>query len=634
MKLEDIRGALPHKKEKKPEVPRKLTTVWGDMTDPLHVRYEYPRPLLVREGCTMLNGLWDCAFTKEAFRPARLDGHILVPFSPESSLSGVGRRLMPDEYLWYERKVPAPRLGPGERCILHFGACDQMAAVFINGLRALMHTGGYLPFSVDITQMLDPGEPDFLITVRVQDLTDTSYHSRGKQKLEPGGMYYTAQSGLWQSVWMEVVPETYIEDLLFEPLQDLSGVRLRVKTSCGNGGQAEALSVRVFEPTAAYSADDKRLRAGTPVCELTGSRRSLKIRLSDAKCWSPQSPWIYPVEITLGQDRVQSYFAVRSFGIMKDEQNIPRVCLNGRPIFLNGVLDQGYWPDGLYTAPSDEAFVYDIEQMKRLGFNMLRKHAKIEDRRWYYHCDRLGMLVWQDMVNGGGKYSSVLLTYLPTGICVPGPLLKPGPDGHPAGTVPALPGKIEQSLTGRRSKAGRTQFGRECAGTIKLLRGQPCVMTWVIFNEGWGQFDTGLLTSLVRRKDPFRLVDAASGWFEHGEGDFKSVHNYFRPLAVYRDARANVLSEFGGHVYHIDGHSMFEKTYGYHTCETAEEFGKSFMGLMEQLPGLCRQGLCGAVYTQVSDIEEETNGLLTYDRRVCKVTDADAARLAEMFSGL
>ena len=722
MRIEDMKGALPHRKEKKtPEPPKELTTVWGEKPCPEHVREEYPRPRLARENYSCLNGLWNCEFTKEPDRPARFSQRILVPFSPESALSGVRRQLQPDEYLWYERQVPMPARAAGEHILLHFEAADQIAVVFIDGKEVLRHTGGYLPFTADITEFFD-GDPrgEFTLTVRIQDFSDTSFHSRGKQKLVPGGMYYTAQSGLWGSVWMETVPARYLTDVLFETQPDLVSVRVRLITneaktpgghprgSAGSGrpeGAASVLTknsstqkdaafprassvektgddtsstsesgrIRIFAPTVTFDSSDEWYRSA-PILEEEASATDFLLQIPQPRLWSPDTPWLYPVEVRWGQDRMRSYLALRTFGLERDARGIQRILLNGNPVFLNGLLDQGYWPDGLCTAPADEAFVYDITQMKALGFNMLRKHAKLESRRWYYHCDRLGMIVWQDMVNGGGNYSALLLTYLPTGLCVPGPRMRRERSGRtqsPAagdGELPArsalpretdfpkdddperhgqsdprmrrgenraprrasLAERFEYRITSRTDPEGREEFRRECAETVKLLKGHPCIMTWVIFNEGWGQFETRAMTNLVRSMDPGRLIDSASGWFEHKTGDFKSVHNYFRTLKVPKDLRANVLSEYGGYVYHVDEHSMFETTYGYHTCGSQEEFEQSFLQLMtQQVLPLREKGLCGAVYTQVSDIEEETNGLLTYDRKICKISEQGAARLRE-----
>ena len=675
MNIKDMKGALPHKKERKEPAPaRALTTVWGEALDPDHVWEDYPRPRMVRSACTMLNGIWSYGFTSGPDRPEQFDGTIVVPFSPESPLSGVNRQLQPDEFLWYERSVSVPAAGAGERCLLHFEAVDQSAVIYVNGREVMRHTGGYLPFTVDISGFLNREDKEFTLAVRVQDLSDTSFHSRGKQKLQPGGMYYTAQSGIWQSVWMEVVPRHYLEDVLFETQPDLMTIQISLldnesdaeltaphTRSVRNGGEycqgryeenpAEnalradrsdctasdspaPVTIFVYEPTDSFDGAEALYHTKPILTEQSGSRQ-LTLTIPRPRLWAPASPWLYPVEVRMGEDRVRTYLAVRTFGTAKGADGHMHVLLNGKPVFLNGILDQGYWPDGLYTAPSDDALQYDIEQMKALGFNMLRKHAKIECRRWYYHCDRLGMIVWQDMVNGGGNYSALLLTYLPTGLCVPGPRSRrqnndrPPVDGK--ARKPSIVERLEYRITARRDPEGREEFRRECTQTIRHLRGHPSIMTWVIFNEGWGQFETKAMTDYVRLRDPMRLIDSASGWFEHKTGDFKSVHNYFRKLGVPKDVRANVLSEYGGYVYHIEGHSVYETTYGYHTCSSAEEFERSFLHLMtEEVFPLCEQGLCGAVYTQVSDIEEETNGLLTYDRRIRKISESGARRLRQM----
>ena len=648
MNIKDMKGALPHKKEHKEPAPAKaLTTIWGEELDPDHVWEDYPRPRLVRNACTMLNGIWSYGFTSGPDRPEQFDGTIVVPFSPESPLSGVNRQLQPDEFLWYERSVPVPAFSAGERCLLHFEAVDQSAVIYVNGREILRHTGGYLPFTADISGLHDREDEEFTLTVRVQDLTDTSYHSRGKQKLQPGGMYYTAQSGIWQSVWMEIVPRHYLEDVLFKTQPDLTTIQVTLiehgkeaaQSGCDPDGSAAfygqgtataaeedapgPMTICVYEPTDNYDGAET-LYDAEPILKMKPRELQFTLSIPQPKLWSPATPWLYPVEVRMGEDRVRTYLAVRTFGTAKDADGHMRVLLNGKPVFLNGILDQGYWPDGLYTAPSDDALQYDIEQMKALGFNMLRKHAKIECRRWYYHCDRLGMIVWQDMVNGGGNYSALLLTYLPTGLCVPGPCKRRQNNSRPTMNgkkrKPSIAERLEYCITARRDPEGREEFRRECAQTIELLRGHPSIMTWVIFNEGWGQFETKAMTDFVRSLDPFHLIDSASGWFEHKTGDFKSVHNYFRKLGVPKDARANVLSEYGGYVCHIENHSVYETTYGYHTCSSAEEFEQSFLHLMtEEVFPLCEQGLCGAVYTQVSDIEEETNGLLTYDRRIRKI---------------
>ncbi len=632
MKMREMLKALPKKEMRQPLTA--LDTVWGEALDPGHVLEEYPRPQMMRPQYEILNGYWRYAITASGKYPKNFDGLILVPFSPESQLSGVGRQLQPDEYLWYERTIHINDYKSGTCCILHFEAVDQCALIYINGHFVQKHVGGYLPFHVDLTPYLRPGQNRLRLTVRVQDFSDTSYHSRGKQKLEPSGMYYTAQSGIWQTVWMETVPKHHITGVELYTDYDRHQVMIHIHEK--HGSVSPWVRIKVWDGVI-LSDDQKELFPceGKPVIDREFGSRKFILDIPAPKSWTPQTPYLYPTEITSGNDTVYCYFAMRRFSVEKDEQGIPRICLNHESIFLNGVLDQGYWPDGLYTAPSDSALRYDIRKARQLGFNMIRKHAKIECRRWYYHCDTMGMIVWQDMVNGGGAYSSILLTYLPTLMCVPGPLLKePRPqeprfpifDRKMPGLAPD--GKLEYVITGRTDRRGRHEFLREALSTVALLKCFPSIMTWIPFNEGWGQFDTDLITELIRAADPSRLIDSASGWFDHGTGDFKSVHNYFYKLAPVKDARAYVLSEYGGYVYHIKKHSAAQKTYGYQDFHSYSAFEKAFRRLMlHDLKPLIQKGLCAAVYTQLTDIEEETNGLLTYDRRVCKISPRTAGQI-------
>ncbi len=636
MNIKDMINALPKGGHVRREPGAVLETVWGEKLDTNHVLEQYPRPQMQRENYDILNGYWRYAITASGKYPEEFDGLILVPFSPESPLSGVKRHLKPCEYLWYERTIDIENHVPGTCRILHFEAVDQCAMVYINGHFAGKHVGGYLPFEIDLTPWLVPGKNHLRLTVRVQDFSDTSYHSRGKQKLSPSGMYYTAQSGIWQTVWMETVPKRHISMLHLEPDYDRHQVTLIVREK--NKSVSPMVRVRIYPPCiAGPDGIFHNIHQQTPIIDREFGSLKITLDIPAPKCWQPDAPYLYPAVITSGTDVVYSYFAMRSFSIEHDDHGIPRICLNHEPIFLNGVLDQGYWPDGLYTAPSDEALIYDIHKAQQLGFNMIRKHAKIECRRWYYHCDRLGMIVWQDMVNGGDHYMPAVLTYLPTLLCVPGPKKRSTPsvperflsrvfDRKMPGLTPN--GKLEYILTGRTDPRGRHEFLRECAQTLLLLRQFPSIMTWIPFNEGWGQFDTELVTELIKSADPGRLIDSASGWFDHKTGDFKSVHNYFRKLSAVPDARAYVLSEYGGYVYQVRRHSMRSEAYGYHTFHACEEFEKAFVRLLlKDIQPLIRQGLCAAVYTQLTDIEEETNGLLTYDRRVCKISRQAAAKV-------
>ena len=600
---------------------KQLYTRWGRELDPQNVLPEYPRPLLRRSSYTNLNGYWNYAFTREFKIPEKYDGQILVPFSPEAVLSGVSRQLMPDEYLWYRRIFIIEGWNgrkSGRRLILHFGAVDQACAVYVNGQRAARHTGGYLPFEADITQLVRDGENELIVAVK--DLSDTSCHARGKQRLERGGMFYTAQSGIWQTVWMEEVPETYIQTIESVTDPDAGTVRIRVTAAENNkyegtevktsghqeGDRASGLPVQVqIHRPGLYTDSCEYSGAEEILCRAIGSAGEwIEIAIPDIMLWTCETPYLYFYTVTLGEDQAESYFAMRRFSVEKDEKGIPRICMNGEVQFQNGVLDQGYWPDGLYTAPSDEAMIFDITEMKRCGFNMVRKHIKIEPQRWYWHCDRLGIVVWQDMVNGGEAYRYWFVTYLATVMSWRNIKIK---DSHPW-------------LLARRERTGRTEFVREMKETIRLLKGHPSICTWVIFNEGWGQFQTKELTRIAREADPDRLIDPASGWFDQGGGDLQSVHNYFFRLKVRPEKeRAAALSEIGGHTYREPDHSACEELYGYGACRDKEALGRAYRELTKKVKKLIPQGLCASVYTQWTDIEEEINGVYTWDREVRKI---------------
>ncbi len=445
-----------------------MLTKWGEALDRENPLPEYPRPQMRRSSYLSLNGPWEYAFVRGEAAPKSYDGTICVPFSPESALSGVGRRLEPDETLWYRRSFALREAAAGGRVLLHFGAVDQTAQVFVNGLEACHHTGGYLPFTVDITNMLETGEN--CLTLRVRDGSDRSFHSRGKQTLHPGGIWYTAQSGVWQSVWLECVPRAYIERLSITPLPDENALELTVH------------SAATLPCTASYAGRLESFMSNTPA----------RLPFADFELWSPENPKLYDLTVLMEKDCVESYFAMRSFGIAEDENDRPRLLLNGKPYFQTGVLDQGYWPDGLLTAPSDEAMICDIQRMKDMGFNMLRKHIKIEPLRWYYHCDRLGMLVWQDMVSGGGGYNKLHIT------------------------APLMLGNSHRdsdyAYFGRTDLRGREEYARELDETVKHLYNSPCVALWTPFNEGWGQFDAREAAARVKALDATRPVDHASGW--------------------------------------------------------------------------------------------------------------------------
>jgi beta-galactosidase/beta-glucuronidase len=570
-----------------------LYTEWGEHLDPEHILEEYPRPQLRRTNYTILNGYWNYCISEEPLMPERYDGKILVPFSPESVLSGVNRQLKPKEILWYERILLIDKKPLNKKCILHFRAVDQYCEVYINHQKIAQHMGGYLPFHMDITKKIDEGIN--LLSLRVQDDSETSYHSRGKQKLKRGGMFYTAQSGIWQTVWLEWVPETYIESLRITPLVDEGAVRLDIELNEGF----------LLEKAANILFQAEIYNNGKLIETMVSRSPFMKIPFPKYDFWSPDHPALYDLTITAGDDRVESYFAMRKVEIKKDEDGIPRIFLNNEPYFQNGLLDQGYWPDGLYTPPSDEAMRYDILKAKELGFSMLRKHIKIEPLRWYYHCDRLGMLVWQDIVNGGEKYNSLLVGYLPT--------IFPG-------IVNCIKDKHYRWF-GRKQEEGRKEWVNECRETVKHLYNCPSIILWVPFNEGWGQFDSKEIYEMIRRLDTTRLVDHASGWYDQKCGDFKSVHNYFHSFKVKVQERPYILSEYGGYACYIDGHSFSTSVYGYRIYLTIEDYNQACHRLIEdEIKGFIEKGLSAAVFTQLTDVEDEVNGLLTYDRKICKIT--------------
>ena len=628
----DIRRVLASAPKKHTEETlNSLTTVWGESLDTSNVLPEHPRPRMQREEYAMLNGVWEYAITPVDGRvdvetlarqaiPSRWDGQIVVPFSPEAPLSGVGRTVQPSEFLWYKRKIELPKLADDQRLILHFDAVDWMSACFVNGKLVGTHTGGYLPFSFDVTNLLGSSETeeataDSADTVElvlcVWDPSDTGSQLRGKQRLSRGDIWYTAQSGIWQSVWYEIVSAVHLESLTLKG--DMFGaleVRANVQVSGLSDVQTGAFKL---ELTLKDELGQDVLLATLPVDE--AGEISAEQHVDDPLLWSPESPHLYAVKATLQRDgvvvdAVHSYCAFRTVEVKKDVAGVPRVHLNGAPYFVRGVLDQGYWPDGLLTAPSDDALVYDIEAMKSAGFNTLRKHIKIESKRWYYHCDRLGMLVWQDCVSGGSAYSPWHTSQKPT--------LFSFTWGRFDDTIPSHHEALSAGEAGYREEWTET-----CQEMVKLLDGHPSIGFWTLFNEGWGQFDARAATEAVRALDATRPIDATSGWYDQGCGDFLSIHNYFRPLRAgwygkQRGNRAAIISEFGGLAQMTSGHTSLDHSYGYGDFATVEDWRGAVQKLLAVAESLQVEGLAGYVYTQVSDVEEEVNGLLTYDRKINK----------------
>ena len=563
-----------------------MLTKWGAALDRSCPLPEYPRPQLRRESFYNLNGVWDYAITASGDEPKGWDGEIVVPFSPEAPLSGAARGPAKDEFLHYRRSFTLPDGFRKDRVLLHFGAVDQIAEVFVNGVSAVKHSGGYWPFSADITSLLREGENVLCVTVR--DNADDPTFAYGKQRYKRGGMWYTAQSGIWQTVWLESVPEVHIVSLRITPEFDDARVRIELETA-GESRAAITCDVR---------GEDGSFVAGSwakgGVCV---------VPLPDFHAWTPDDPYLYALDITCGEDHVESYFAMRKFSYV--EHNGHKVFgLNNVPLFHNGLLDQGYYPDGLLTPPSDAAMVHDIETMKRCGFNMLRKHIKIEPLRWYYHCDRLGMIVWQDMVSGGQPYSFLHVSALPT----LGVVDLPDRDAKPYG---------------RSGMLSRARFRREMADTVRHLYNCPCIALWTVFNEGWGQFDALEMANELKMLDATRFIDHASGWQDQGREEMKSRHIYFRPVKLKNDGRALALTEYGGYVLAVDGHRWTDRVFGYRICRDAAALTRDYEKLMlgQVLPHIRAEGLTAAVYTQITDVEEELNGLMTYDREVLKIPE-------------
>lgn len=566
----------------------RLTTPWTELAESGRVETPYPRPHRVRDGWICLNGDWDYAVLPgHSGPPNRWDGKIRVPFPIESYLSGVQRAVSPSETLWYRNEIDVPQLPDGHRLLLHFEAVDWCAEVAVNGQPAGRHRGGFDPFCCDLTPFVEgeSGTKTLELTVAVTDPTDTGSQPRGKQTLEPKGIWYTAVTGIWQTVWLEVVPACSIRDLDIQVDAFEGLVQLRAELD-GSG----AASIRWSCPT----EDGSFHTNSEPYC-------TAEIRIETPRRWSPDDPHLYPLEVELLDadglvlDRVTSYFALRSVSVGKGPSGLPCMLLNGEPIFPFGPLDQGWWPDGLLTPPCDDALLYDIVTTRRLGFNLIRKHVKVEPARFYHHCDRLGILVWQDIPNGHA----------------PGETIRP-----------------EALSDVERSPEAQAQFEAELSAIIRSRRHFPCIVTWVPYNEGWGQCLTEHVTSLVRALDPTRLCNSTSGWTDRGVGDFLDVHRYPGPLMEVGDgSRIPVLGEFGGLGLPIPGRLwQQENNWGYRGYSELTEFRDAYSALLTQLEPLIRSGLAAAVYTQTTDVEGEVNGLLTYDRQELKLDQDSACR--------
>lgn len=567
----------------------KLKTAWADEVDPACPLPEYPRPTLVRPEWRNLNGLWDYAILPaDAPQPERFDGKILVPYPVESSLSGVQRRLTENEVLWYERRFTVPAGWRQGALLLHFGAVDWEADIYLNGIRVGGHKGGYTAFSIDIAPYLTRGEQT--LAVRVTDPTDRGTQPRGKQVTEARTIWYTPVTGIWQTVWLEPVPESRIASLRTTPDIDTKSLTVEAVTVGVRPGDIVGVTLRDNGRTVATA----RAAAGEP----------LLLTLSDMKLWTPDTPVLYDLEATLLRggkpvDRVGSYAAMRKNSTVRGKEGFLRLQLNDRECFQFGPLDQGWWPDGLYTAPTDEALVYDIVKTKELGFNMIRKHVKVEPERWYWHCDRLGILVWQDMPNGG-----------------------PSPEWQN--------NRYFNGAEAERTARSEEQFRREWKEIIDQLYNHPSVVMWVPFNEAWGQFKTAEIARWTKDYDPTRIVNAASGGnFYPDAGEVLDIHSYPHPRFYLFDiGRVNVIGEYGGIGLPLEGHLWQpDRNWGYVRFKNAGEVTDEYIRYAEMLERLIPTGCSGAVYTQTTDVEIEVNGLMTYDRKRMKV---DERRLREV----
>lgn len=562
-------------KEWKP-VEGHITTPWTSKVDPKHPLPEYPRPQMVRPEWINLNGLWDYRIqNQEESSPAQYEGKILVPYPIESPLSGVRQPLSASQKLWYRRSFKAPNLKGGHHLLLHFGAVDWEARVFINGKPVGEHRGGYDGFSFDITSVVSPGTDNELI-VEVWDPT-TGYQPKGKQNFnklaKPGGIAYVATSGIWQTVWLETVPEVHVKNLVMTPDLDAGVLRLRVEAS----GDNSPTRIRAVALAGSRIAGTIEGAAG----------QDLALPLSQVHPWSPEDPFLYTLKVQVGDDAVTGYFGLRKIALGKDAQGVTRIFLNNKIIFQAGPLDQGFWPDGNHTAPTDDALRFDIQEMKKLGFNMVRKHLKVEPERWYFWCDKLGLLVWQDMPNGDG------------------------------GTAVS---KDQDGVV--RTPEGAAEFELELKAMIAARRNHPAIVVWTIFNEGWGQYDTPRMTKWVMEMDHSRLINSTSGWHDQKVGDLVDTHSYPGPAVPKMEpARAAVLGEFGGLGLKVDGHVWVpSNAWGYRSTTGSRELTRNYLALWRQVWEMAtNSGLCAAVYTQLTDVETECNGLLTYDRKVEKV---------------
>ncbi len=570
-----------------------IMTRWVSEIDPKNPLPEYPRPQLKRKEWINLNGLWDYAIRpKDEELVKKFEGKILVPFPIESALSGVKKKLQPSQKLWYHRTFTIPEWWKAKKILLHFGAVDWETTIWINEKLIGTHKGGYTPFYFEISNYLKNREKYDLV-LSVWDPTDKSHQEHGKQSLKPKIILYTAVSGIWQTVWLEPVSDTYIKSMKMVPNIDNETLNLKVNII---GPQPNGIIHTIILEKESQIIIDQET-----------TETEILFKIQSPKLWSPDSPYLYNIIVEIKRnnivlDKVESYFGMRKISLSKNENGIKLIELNNEPLFQYGTLDQGYWPDGLYTAPTDGALRYDIEITKELGFNLIRKHVKVEPARWYYHCDKLGILVWQDMPNG--EHWSIMKH------------IKMKLIG-------------EKRFTGKRKDYVKEDFYHELESIITFLYNSPSVITWIPFNEGWGQFDTKKVVNKIQNLDSSRLINSASGWFDKGVGDIRDIHNYPYPkMPNNLKGRAAVVGEFGGLGLEVEGHMWkFKRKFVYRSFRDQEQLLNRYKKLISKLKILIENGLGAAIYTQTTDIEHEINGLLTYDRELIKM---DKNRLRDL----
>jgi len=566
----------------------KIKTTWADKVDPLNPLPEYPRPQMVRSEWKNLNGIWDFAITPESENiPKVFQGKILVPFAVESALSGVNKSVGTGNLLWYRTKFTIPSTFKKKKILLHFGAVDWLTDVYINGSKIGSHQGGYDPFFFDITDFIK-GSKQQILELRVADPVDNGPQPRGKQVLKPSGIWYTSVTGIWQTVWLEAVPETYI--ISTKQVPDIDRQILTVMVNVENTQPGDMIHLTAWNGGEMISAIE------------SPEGKEIILPVKDPRLWSPDDPFLYDLKISVIRkgkviDEVKSYFAMRKSSLKADENGVLRMMLNNEFVFQYGPLDQGWWPDGLYTAPADEALLFDIVKTKEMGFNTIRKHVKVEPARWYYHCDKMGVLVWQDMPSGdlgGGQWN----------------------------TRPGMEGGRDKVRTEKSEMIYRTEWN----AIIDYLYNFPCIVAWVPFNESWGQFKTAEITKWTMEKDPSRLVNSASGGNFHEAGHILDLHNYPHPVMakpeIFGSKQALVLGEFGGLGLPLEGHTWLGKNnWGYRSFENADTLFKTYSIYLDQIVPFIKRGLSAAIYTQTTDVEIECNGLMTYDRKVIKIPE-------------